>query len=106
MAKRTVEADLAALKALSDEPTRPDLDEKLTAALRSRTNLIAARAASIIRQLKRTSLVGEMLESFQRFMSDSKYPDRGCTAMTAIANTLYELGEMRGEAVFLAGVKH
>src|SRR5262245_34500470 len=106
MAKRTVEDELAQLKILSTEPSRPDLDEKLTAALKSRTNLIAARAAGIVGQLKRTSLVKEMIDSFQRFMTDSKYPDRGCTAMNAIAKTLYELGEMRGEGVFLAGVKH
>jgi HEAT repeat protein len=57
-------------------------------------------------QLKRTALVGEMIEAFGRFIGDSKYPDRGCTALTAIAKTLYELGEARGEAVFLTGVKH
>jgi HEAT repeat protein len=106
MAKRTVEDDLAQLKALSSEPARPDLDEKLAAALRSRTNLIAARAAGIVGQLKRTALITEMIDAFERFISDPKYPDRGCTALVAIAKTLYELGELRGEGVFLAGVKH
>jgi HEAT repeat protein len=106
MAKRTVENELAALSALKGEPARADLDQKLTEALRSKVNLIAARAAGIVGQLKRAALVDEMLAAFERFINDAKYPDRGCTALTAIAKTLYELGEARGEAVFVAGVKH
>jgi HEAT repeat protein len=106
MAKRTVENELAALSALKNEPARQDLDEKLAQAMRSKINLIAARAAAIIGQLRRTVLVDEMIAAFERFLTDSKYPDRGCTALTAIAKTLYELGESRGEAVFLRGVTH
>jgi HEAT repeat protein len=47
-----------------------------------------------------------MIGAFDRFLNDDKYSDSGCTALTAIANALYELGEATGEAVFLAGVKH
>lgn len=107
MAKRTsVEDDLAALKALAGEPANPQLAAKLTAALRSRVNLVVARAAGIVLQLKRTGPAGELIAAFDRFLNDDKYTDKGCTALTAIAKTLYELGEPSAEAAFVAGVKH
>lgn len=106
MAKRTVEAELAELKALSQNPDHPDFTNKLTHALQSKQNLIAARAAGIVLQHKRTGLVGELIAAFGRFLSDPKYSDKGCTAKTAIAKALYELGDAWAEPVFRAGVKH
>src|SRR5262245_29967533 len=107
MAKRsTVEDELAAVRALAGDPNRPDMDERLTAALRSRQNVVAARAAEIALQLKRTGLAAELIGAFDRFLNDLKFPDKGCQAKNAIAKALYEFGDAKAGAVFLAGVKH
>ncbi|HEY7087093.1 MAG TPA: HEAT repeat domain-containing protein [Tepidisphaeraceae bacterium] len=107
MAKRsTIEDELSTLRALAGEPNRPDLDEKLSASLRSRQNIIAARAAEIALQLKRSSLGAELIGAFDRFLNDPKFTDKGCQAKTAIAKALYEFGDANAAAVFLAGVKY
>lgn len=73
--------------------------------LTSKTNLIAAKAADLIREANLKTLQPQLVEAFWRFMKDPSITDKGCGAKLAIANTLYELG-CDAQEVFLAGIRH
>jgi HEAT repeat protein len=91
---------------LTSEPTSEAARERLRAALNSKTNLIAGKAATVAMKMKLNDLVPDLIPAFDRFLKDSKFPDKGCVAKTAIGKALYEFGDRDAEAVFLAGIKH
>ena len=104
MARQPVEKILAELRALRSNPTSPDLRPRLADALSSKTNLIVARAADVIRDLKLTDLGPLLIAPFDRFLDDPA-ADKGCTALIAIARCLYELGHDALD-LFLKGIRH
>jgi hypothetical protein len=71
----------------------------------SKTNLIAAKAADLIREANLKSLEPQLAEAFNRFMQNPSTTDKGCAAKQAIVNTLYELG-CDAQDVFLVGIRH
>src|SRR5687767_13997814 len=104
MAKQPVEKILADLHALRSHPVSPDARARLTEALSSKTNLIVARAADVIRDLKLTDLAPLLIAPFDRFLNDPP-ADKGCPALIAIAKCLYELGHDAPD-LFLKGIRH
>jgi hypothetical protein len=86
------------------EPTTAVIDE-LRAFLRNRSNLVVAKAAMVVRDLKITTLVPELVAGFNKFMADAPRLDKRCAAVTDIASALYEL-DYDDPAPYLAGIKH
>jgi HEAT repeat protein len=104
MAREPVEKILAELHALRSNPASPDLRARLTDAINSKTNLVVARAAEVVGDLKLTDLAPLLVAPFDRFLNDPG-ADKGCTALVAIAKCLYESGHDAPE-LFLKGVRH
>jgi HEAT repeat protein len=104
MADRSVEATLSklnSLKGMGSAAIAPELQKFLS----SKTNLIAAKAADLIRETGIKSLQPQLEEAFARFMKTPTTTDKGCAAKQAIANALYELG-CDAQDVFLTGIHH
>jgi hypothetical protein len=86
------------------EPSTAVIDE-LRAFLRNRSNLVVAKAAMVVRDLKITTLVPELVAGFNKFMADAPRLDKRCAAVTEIASALYEL-DYDDPTPYLAGIKH
>lgn len=105
MAKgRSVESTLSAMGALKGMGSAAIAGE-LQKHLGSKTHLIVAKAADLIREAGIKSLQPQLEEAFWRFMRDPTETDEGCGAKQAIANALYELG-CDAQDVFLKGIRH
>src|SRR5688500_15437311 len=89
---KTVEAGLSRLNELRADPTAQASLELLTKALADRSNLVAARAAEIVREAKLEALLPHVAAMLRRFMADPVKTDPGCAAKRAAAQALYELG--------------
>lgn len=103
MPREPVEKTLADLHALRALPQSPELRQRLTEALNSKTNLVVARAADVIRDLKLSDLAPLLVPAFDRFLNDPS-SDKGCPALIAIVKALYELGHDASD-VFLRGIR-
>jgi hypothetical protein len=86
------------------EPSTAVIDE-LRAFLRNRSNLVVAKAATVVRDLKITTLVPELVAGFNKFMADAPRLDKRCAALTEIASALYEL-DYDDPGPYLTGIKH
>jgi len=89
---KAVEASLAQLNELRADPTAPAALQRITAALSDRSNLVAARAAEIVREAKIEALLPHVAATLRQFMVDPVKTDPGCAAKRAAAQALYELG--------------
>ncbi|HEY2587671.1 MAG TPA: HEAT repeat domain-containing protein [Tepidisphaeraceae bacterium] len=106
MAKaRGIDDVLASLAALRGQPAEPEARDQIARALASKANIVAAKAADIARELKVPGLGPQLGEAFVRFLRDSKSPDKGCAAKTAIARAALEL-ECPDEELFRLGIRH
>jgi hypothetical protein len=79
---------------LNDLKTRPDSDsltEGLRSALRDRSNRVVARAAELCDELRRSELVGDLIQAYSRMFVDPLKKDPGCLAKTSISATLVNL---------------
>jgi HEAT repeat protein len=104
MAKSDPVADaLAKLKSL--DPSSPEATAELAKALQSKSNLVSARAATIIHDNILTAFADELVKAFDRFMAQPMKLDKGCHALTAIAKALFELNA-DADATFLRGIRH
>jgi HEAT repeat protein len=99
----SVEAALDRLIALRADQSAPGVRDELARALASKTYLLAAKAAQLAGEFKRTDLTAELVGAFDRFLTN---PDQGCSAKTAVAKTLYEVGDRDAEPVFVRGIRH
>jgi HEAT repeat protein len=97
-----VDAQLGRLTQIKANPSAPGAAEELSAALRGKNNLLAARAADIVADAKLAALETVLAESFRHFLDNT---DRGCMAKTAIARALLAI-ESRQEEVLLLGARH
>jgi hypothetical protein len=104
MPDRSIEATLTklnSLRGMGSAIIAPELQKFLA----SKTNLVAAKAADLIREANLKSLQPQLEEAFARFMKTPTTSDKGCAAKQAIANALYEMG-CDSTDVFLAGIHH
>ena len=79
--------------------------EEVRGFLRSRSNLVVAKAAKVASELKITSLTPDLLAAFDRLMADAPRLDKRCAAVTEIIAALYELDYDQPEP-YLTGLKH
>ena len=103
-AKRTFDAELAALDALRDvapETAKPALAK----ALGLRNNFLVAKAATVALHHQLTSLTPDLAAAFPRFLENAQKSDPQCWAKNAIAKTLAEF-EYQDPELFLAGMRH
>jgi HEAT repeat protein len=107
----SVEARLDRLVALRADPAAAGVRDELAKALRGNVTLLAAKAAALVAEFRRTDLVPELVAAFRRFLKNPKCPDKGCRATTAIARALFDLGtdadRVDGvQGAYLAGIRH
>jgi len=93
---------LGSLRSLPDDAS---LATELREFLRSRSNLVAARAAKIAAERRVSPLVPDLVAAFRRFMADPARLDKRCEASTEIAGALYALDYLEPE-IYLAGLHH
>jgi hypothetical protein len=98
-----IDVQLAALSAIRADPQSASATAELKKALASKSNLLAARAATIITDSHQPDFLPQLATAFDRFFADGS--DKGCPAKTAIANALYTLGHNES-AGFLRGIHH
>jgi hypothetical protein len=79
--------------------------EEVRIFLRSRSNLVVAKAAQIVRELGIAALIPDMVATFHKLMANAPRLDKRCAATTEIARALYELN-YEEPAPYLAGLKH
>ena len=65
--------------------------EEIRGFLRSRSNLVIAKAAKVARELRIAGLVPEMLAVFDKLMTNAPKLDKRCAATTELLTALYEL---------------
>ena len=101
---KAVESALAQLNALRTDPRAPASIDQIKNALSDRSNLVAARAADIVREAKLEAMLPHVATVLRRFMNDPVKSDPGCAAKTAAARALYELGAHERD-LFLDGAR-
>ena len=99
------ERAIAQLDAIRSHPTSAHATARLRDALAAKSNLVVAKAAKIVREIRLKDHRSALVAAFDRFMVDPGKTDKGCLAKTAIAHALYEL-EAREEEVFVRGIRH
>jgi hypothetical protein len=104
MAKpESIEQKLTALSAVRADPKSETSRTELKKALTAKSNLLAAKAATIITDSQQSDFLPQLSVAFDRFFLDGS--DKGCPAKTTIANALYTLGHNES-AGFLRGIHH
>ncbi len=103
-AKRTFDAELAAVEALRGLPPEAAAPE-LGKALRLRNNFLVAKAAALVLHHGLTGLVPELAAAFHRFLEDPAKTDPQCWAKNALAKALAAF-EYQEPELFLTGMRH
>jgi HEAT repeat protein len=98
-----IEAALAGLDRI--RPDTPEGRKAFAKALASKSNLVAAKAARIAGDSLCADLLPELAAAFLRFLEKGSAPDKGCTALTALARALVKLDYDEAD-VFRRGMKH
>jgi HEAT repeat protein len=91
--KRSLEETLQALRRVREEPESEASRAELRRVLASEGSHAVARAASLVAELELEALVPELVAAFPRFFDDLPKADPGCSAKTAIVETLRRLGQ-------------
>jgi hypothetical protein len=82
--------------------------DAITAALADKSNVVVAKAANLVADLKLGELAEPTAAAFDRFMVKATTTDKGCLAKTAIAKSLLaiEAPSHVAQPVFVTGVRH
>ncbi len=100
-----VERALDRLGELRKAETSPEVTEEIRRYLRSRTNLVVAKAAKVAGELKVAALVPDLVAAFNKLMADAPRLDKRCAATAELVRALYEL-DYDEPAPYLAGIRH
>jgi HEAT repeat protein len=109
MARRqSLDALFDALGAVRADPAAPASAELLRKALASPSNVVVAKAARLVQELRLGGYAVELAAAFERFMRDPHTSDRGCAALTDLARALLDTNASSPEAVaaYQSGVRH
>jgi HEAT repeat protein len=74
-------------------------------ALRSKSNVVAAKAARIAGEARATELIADLAIAFDRFLERGAAADKGCSATLAIVRALVALDHDNAD-LFRRGMKH
>jgi HEAT repeat protein len=99
----SIEQQLSALGTLRADPKSDLARPELKKALASKTNLVVAKAATLVTESNQADFLPDLVLAFDRFFAAGS--DKGCGAKTAIASGLYALGH-NDPAAFLRGIHH
>jgi HEAT repeat protein len=102
---KSVEAALSRLSTLRAASKSPEVIAELRKALSNKSNLVAAKAASVAEHLQASELTEELAAMFRRFMENPAKADTGCVAKTAAVSALYQFAAPVAD-VYVAGVRH
>jgi HEAT repeat protein len=106
MAKtRSLEARLARLRLLREEPLTPKMVQELRAALFDASHLVVAEAVAILQEKRAMELVSDLPVVFERFLENPEQTDKQCRAKIAIADALNQL-EYDREEFFWQGARY
>jgi HEAT repeat protein len=106
MAKRlSVDDKLAAVRRLRSLSPSSQVTSELRLALRDKSNLVAAAAASIVADQNQAPLAVELAAAFERFMVEPLSNDKLCRGKMAVVEALDKL-EYDGSALFLRAARH
>lgn len=103
-AKRSFDAELAALEALREE-SPATAEPSLARALNLRNNFLVAKAAAVTLHHHLTSLTHHLVAAFPRFLENSSKSDPQCWAKNALARALAAF-EYQEPEIFLSGMRH
>jgi HEAT repeat protein len=101
---RTEQA-LGWLSALEAEIDDDAAARELKAYLSNRSNLVVAKAAKIARARGLSQLVPDLVNAFEKLMTDPAKLDKRCAALTEIAMALYEMDYSEPD-VYRKGIAH
>lgn len=79
--------------------------EEVREFLRSRSNLVVAKAAKVARELQIIAVIPDMVAAFDKLMADAPRLDKRCAATTEIVSALYEMN-YEEPTPYLAGLQH
>jgi hypothetical protein len=79
--------------------------QQLRTYLKSKSNLVVAKAAKVAGELHLPALVADQVAAFNRMMVNPAKLDRRCAAITEIVSALYELDYSEPD-VYLQGIRH
>ena len=100
-----VELALDRLAALRSEPDRSMVAAELRKAVKDRSNLVVAKAASIAGELRITELMSDLVAAFVRLMANPAKLDKRCAATFAIAGGLHAMDYTESD-IYLRGIRH
>jgi HEAT repeat protein len=102
--KRRFEQQIAALDALREQAPEACV-APLRKALAQSNNVLVAKAADLVRELRLEQLTQELLAAFDRFFEDPIKTDPQCWAKNALSRALAAF-EHEEAATFLRGMRH
>ena len=79
--------------------------EEVRGFLRSRSNLVVAKAAKVVVELRLSAMLPEVVAAFHKLIGDAPRLDKRCAAVTELASALYEL-DYDEPSPYLKGIKH
>lgn len=103
--RRSLDEQLEEIGRLANEGPTPQGQEALRGLLRSKKNLVAARAASVVRDWSAEELLPELLEVWERSLVDPVKSDKACHAKLAVVEALDAIGH-DDFGPYLRGIRH
>jgi hypothetical protein len=103
--KDPLDAVLAKLRTLRDDPQSEATQRELRRVLSGKNSHAVAMAAKLAGELSLDRLVPELVEAFARFMQKPEKSDKGCRAKSEIAEALHQLDYADPDA-YLVGIRH
>jgi HEAT repeat protein len=103
--KQAFDQKIEALESLRASPASPAAADQIRKALKERSNFLAAKAAALAGEFGLKALIPDLVQAFDRYMTDPVKTDPQCWAKNSIAKSLKDLGHDDSE-LFLRGLKH
>lgn len=100
-----IEQALNAISELRSAGSSEEVPKQLRAHLKNRSNLVVAKAAKVVGELKVRELVPDLVAAFDRMWVNPVKLDKRCAAITEIVSALYELDYAEPD-VYLRAIRH
>lgn len=100
-----IEKALDRLAELRHRDPSPQHTEEIRRFLTHKSNLVAAKAANLVKEQRRSEFVPDLVSAFQRFIANPAQLDKRCAALTGITEALYELDYSEPD-IYLRGLRH